>query len=138
VIPQGSAVINTAYFDSLVDRLNSAVDISDLQDTVDDAFGSLSAHKAAVMAQIEALAPFLALLNPPTIDPSKIVTWITSLITTQIAPQVQVYTQYATEIAMLTSKVGELTSAVSAAEQRLKDKAATIGGTLPSISIPSF
>lgn len=138
MIAQGSEIVNTAYFDKLIDRVNSATSTAELQSHVNDAFGSLSAHKSAVLAQIEYLTPYLALLTLPAANPAEIVIWLGKLVTSLVAPQVAAAATYATQLTTLTAKVTDLTSAVQSAEQRLKNKAEQAGNTVPSITIPAI
>ena len=134
---QGSEIVNTAFFDGLVDKVNSATSTAELQKHVNSAFGALSAHKAAILTQVENLAPWLELLSLPAANPAEIVTWLGKLVTAQIAPQVAAATTYAAQVTATVSKAAELATAVRNAEQRLKEKAEAAGQTVPAITIPA-
>lgn len=137
MIAQGSEIVNTAYFDGLVARVNAATSTAELQSHVNDAFASLSAQKAAVTAQLTSLAPYVELLTLPAANPAEIVTWLGKLATSLVAPQVAAATTYTAQLSAMTAKVADLTAAVQSAEQRLKDKAAQVGNSVPSITIPA-
>lgn len=134
---QGSQIVNAAYFDGLVDKIDSATSTAELQKHVNSAFGALAAHKSAALAQVSALAPYLELLTLPTANPTAIVTWLQKLVAAQIAPQVAAATTYAAQITATAAKVTALTTAVQNAEQRLKAKAEAAGQTVPPITIPT-
>ncbi|PTR08916.1 MULTISPECIES: hypothetical protein [unclassified Novosphingobium] len=131
MIDQGSVTINTAYIDRLIDRINAAKNPVDLQARVDEAFAPVAAQLAHVRELIERLAPWLALLEAPIADPTKIVSWIKDMILAQVQPQVQAYYKAVAQVAALSAKVAELESAAQAAAHRFSH----VPITVPEISL---
>jgi hypothetical protein len=124
--PQGSTTLNTAWIDSVIAQVNAIQSCGGLQGVVDDAMGSLSAVKAAIEAEMAAIAPILALLTAPGANLSALATWIGNYISHVLAPQYAPYTTYVTQLTLLITKVGQLTAAIAAAEARILNCSITI------------
>jgi hypothetical protein len=124
VVPQGSAILNTAYFASLTQAINGAGSCAELQALATEAIASLNANKAAVNAQIADLAPMLALLTAPSADPTAIVTYLTSLITNFLTPMLKPSITYATQLTQLSTQIATMTAAITSK-----------AGSFPSCSI---
>lgn len=116
--PQGSAIINQAWFDKTTAELNAIDKCADLQAIVNAAFATLSAEVAAVRAQIAALLPLLTL---PT-SLGAIISWISSFGTGLTAP----YLKYVAQLAQLLSNIATLTAAATAAAGRILNCAITV------------
>jgi len=115
----GATIINTAHIQALIDKIDTATNTDDLEAYAQEAIKPIEDQIAWIRYYIELLAPLLALLNPPTIDPGKIVTWITDLIAAQIAPQVVAYHNYVEQLATITAKLDQVRSAVNNAQARI-------------------
>jgi hypothetical protein len=122
----GATLINTAQIQALIDKINTATNTDDLEAYAQEALAPIENQIAWIRYYIELLAPLLALLNPPTIDPAKIVTWITEFITAQIAPQVEAYGHYVEQLATITAKLDEVRAAANNARQRIEHLASQI------------
>lgn len=126
MIPQGTSLIDTSYFDSLTAQVNGIQGTGaceEVQDIVDAAAASINAELTAIRAQIAKLLPATSL---PSANLGSIVTWITNF----AAPLITAYNNLiATEAAVL-SAVANLEAAVAAAAARLTS--CTI--TIPSIT----
>lgn len=125
---EGTELIAEQYIDALIARINAALNLSDLQQAVEDGVQPITGQLEVIAWEIQMLAPLLALLNPPTIDPTKIVTWITDFIAAQIAPQVAAYHKHVAQLAALTAKVAQIESAVERARERINNAAGQIPG----------
>jgi hypothetical protein len=134
---QGTQIVNTALFDSLIAKINAAKNAVDLTRYVDQVMEPVHAQLSYVQAEIDRLAPFLALLNPPTTDPIKIVEWITKLIGLNIQPQVQAYYSYVSQIALLTAKVTQLEAAIRSAEQKFEGLSLPLP-EIPTVTVPDI
>jgi len=71
--PQGTALVNTAYFSDLTAQINATNVCTELQALVNSIMAMLQAEVTAIKAQIAALLPLLSL---PT-DLGSVITWIT-------------------------------------------------------------
>lgn len=127
-VPQGSATLNTAYFDALIARINGFDVCADLQAAVNDATSSIGDVKAAINAEMAKLAPILALLTAPT-SLGALITWAQNMINGVLQPIYQPYLTYEAQLIALATEISRLTAAISAAEARI---------TSCSISIPTI
>lgn len=118
-------IINNAFFDSAINRINAIGSCGDLQIAVPDIMGPINEQKQAVLDQIASLAPMLALLNPPT-SPTAVVTWAQNFITQFLTPALKPSITYNLELALLIGKISELTDAISAAADRFPNCTVTI------------
>src|SRR5471032_1008985 len=126
--PQGSQLVNAAYFHNLTNSIQAAQSCTQLQDLVTEAFASLGALKAGINAELASLQPLLALLAIPSANPAAIVTWISNFISAYLTPMVKPTITYAAQLAELTALIASLASAISDAEKRFSSC---------SISIPA-
>lgn len=113
------AVINDAYFDTLVERINAIDRPAQLQTVIDSALPSLQLQSEQITASIAQLAPFLALATGPAASPSAIVTWISSFIAASIQPQVQAYNMQVGQLSALGAQIARVTAAIEAAQERI-------------------
>jgi hypothetical protein len=116
---QGLAALNDDFFDRLTDRVNAVGTLDDLSRLETEATVSLGAVTSAMNAQVEALAPILALLTPPAANPAEIVTWLTSFITHFLTPYVRPYAVLAEQISGVATKFAALESAIAAKRSEL-------------------
>jgi hypothetical protein len=116
--PQGTAATDTDYFTALTARINAINGCAELQAVVNEVMASVQAEKNAIEAQLEALAPILALLSPPSID--TIVSWAENLITAVLTPMYRPATTYATQLVQLATAVAGLATAIENAAARLE------------------
>lgn len=131
MLEQGTELVNTDYFDSLIDKINSATNAAELQIYINEAFPSLAAQKTAITAQIKSLAPFLELAKTPSAavlggGANGIVSWITKLISASILPQITAYENYAAQMTLLVEKISKLEAAVSNAANKINATSITI------------
>jgi hypothetical protein len=113
----GSEIVNTDYIDGLIAKVEAATSTAELEAYAADLLQPISGQLAGIQAQIEYLAPFLALLSPPTLP--EIITWVTKLITAQIAPQVEAYTKCVAQAAIIAQKLAQAEQAVEKAKARI-------------------
>jgi hypothetical protein len=115
--PQGSAIINAAYYTSLTNAVNKAGSCAELQQITNTIMQSLEAELAAVAAQQALLAPIAALLSPPS-SPTDVVTWVTSFITNVLVVQYKPYITYASQLTATAAAIVTLTAAINNAASR--------------------
>jgi len=106
MIPQGTSLVNAAFFTASVDAVNAATSCAALNAASSDAVASLEAEITTVTAQISLLAP---LIVSPTDLPS-VLTWIGSV----IAPMVTTHTNCIAQLAELNTRLTTLTAAIAA------------------------
>ncbi len=129
MIPQGSMLVNTKFFEELHRRADSIQTCGELQAFTTETIESLNASLAAITAQMAMLAPILSLLQPPSANPAQIVTWITDFITAFLTPYVKPYATYAAQLPAMTAAIAQLTATLQA-------KASSIDSC--SLSVPSI
>ena len=103
------ADLNTAYFSSLTNQINSATSCAQLQAAVTRAFTSINAFQSAITTQQEILAVLQTLVAALTALGSSPVTGAVLLPFFQ-----QMFTTYATYAAKASALVGEISSLESA------------------------
>jgi hypothetical protein len=113
VVPQGSVILNTAYFASLTEAINAAGSCAELQVLASQAIASLNANQSAINAQIALLAPMLALLTAPSASPTAIVTYLETLISAYLTPMLKPAVTYATQLTDLTAQIATMTAAIT-------------------------
>ena len=131
-LPPCFPILNLEYFTNIQDQI-SAFEVADaaaFQDLVNEVFGQLSLLESTIQSQITFLEPINLLLTPPGIDPSAIVTWITSFINDVLTPLVKPYITATEQLAALAIAIENLTISIEAAEIRLG-----ISIEIPTISI---
>lgn len=121
---QGTGPLDTDYFVALTARINAINVCADLQVAVDDVMASIQAEKDAIEAQLEALAPILALLNPPSLD--EIVSWVANFITAVLGPIYLPYAKYGEELAQLATQITSLVTAIENAAARIESCSITV------------
>lgn len=117
--PQGSSVIDTAYFTNLTGQIHATNSCSELQALVAQAFASIQAGQSAIQAELASLAPILALLEPPSANPGAIVSWITNLISGVLTPMTKPSITYAAQLAAQAGQIASVLSAIEAAASRI-------------------
>lgn len=106
MIPQGTSLVNAAFFTASIAAVNGAQSCAQLTQSSSDAVASLEAEIATVTTQIALLSPLLAL---PTDLPS-VLTWITNF----VAPMALSHTNYTAQLVQLNAKLAALNVAVAA------------------------
>lgn len=105
------SIINTAYFDSQLNRIAASRDCADLTAIGTEMLASLNATIATLTAQITQLAP---LTSVPT-DLSSAISWITAM----IGPIVVSHTNCIAQLADVNTKLTALTAAIAAQQSKL-------------------
>lgn len=116
--PQGSTIIDTAYFTALTASISAANSCSELQVLVSEVSASLAAVESGINAELAAIAPILALLTVPDASLSAIIGWLTSYISNVLTPLVKPNITYAAQLAATAVQITELTAAIAAAASR--------------------
>jgi hypothetical protein len=111
--------INTEWFNAITLQLGAVTTGTELQNLVNQAFGTIGLVNSTIEGQIALLAPLNALLTAPEADPTKIVTWITSFITDFLTPYLMPYTKMALQLTDIAAQVTTLTAAAHAAASEL-------------------
>ena len=116
--PQGSTIVNTEQIQSMIDRVNNITACSELQEVAAEVIASLSAEKAAILAQIANLAPMLDLLTIPT-TPQALLTWAGKYITTILTPYLKPAITYTAQMTAFLAQIALLTAAIEDAASRI-------------------
>lgn len=132
--PQGSLPFNPETFRLLAEQIENAAGCAELQALIEEAMGSAQAVLDGIGAQMAALGPIVALLQAPTTDPSKIVTWIKDFITAYLRPYVQPMLVLPLQLAALVDAIAQLEAAIASASGRLSSCTLSV----PSLNIPTL
>lgn len=111
--------VNTAFFDSLVDKINGIDNPVHLDRLAVHLPATLQAQKDHLAAELTKLAPFLALATLPSPTPTAIVSWLTDLVTAQVAPQIAAYAELTADVAVLPVEIARVVTALENAKSRL-------------------
>lgn len=117
-IPSGG-LINTAYYDSLIERIESCGTCDDLQAALTDATAGVTDQIAGLTQRLAMLGPYVALATAPGANPAQIVTWIQDFIKAQITPMVNASIMIPLQIAQLATLPAEFMSAADSVKDRL-------------------
>lgn len=110
---QGSALVNVQHFKNLTASLKGAESCEELQKLVTEAMRSIAAVEAALVDELARINALLALLTPPSVNLTAIVTWITKLITNFIGPMTKPSITMAAQIAEILAAINDLKAAIS-------------------------
>jgi len=115
-----SGPLNTDYFSQLTAQINSVNSCSELQAIATAALTALNSQLTIITAAEAELAALQVLLTPPSANLTEIVTWITSLISDYLGPQLAAYAKLTAQVAALTAQIAALTSAITSAAARFE------------------
>ena len=127
-LPSCFNLLNLAYFENLLNNMSGVATENELQDLVNTVYNDLSTLQSTITSQVTYIDAMLALLTPPTVNLSEVVTWITSYITNVLTP---LTTPYANMVAQLSA----LTTQVAAIQAKIEEIESLKGWT---ITIPSY
>jgi hypothetical protein len=114
--PQGTGPLNTAYFTSLTNEVNSAKSCADLQAAVTRAFNSINAFKSAISSQQSLLATLEALVTALGTLGSAYTTG--DMLLPIFQQQYTAYASYASKLSALSSQISSLETAISNASAK--------------------
>lgn len=130
-----SGLVNAAFFLAQAERMAVAEGCAELNALISEAFQTVADTENAITAQLAALAPYLALLHPPSDLPS-LLAYINKFIAVFIGPQAAAYALMIEQQAALVIQTALL--AEKAAEAALRFPTCEIAiPTLPGIIIPT-
>ena len=124
--PQGTALVNDAYFAEQQAQAAACAVCAELQTQVNEVMATIQAGKNALTAQLALLTPLVALLTPPGANLGSIVTWITSFITDFLTPYLVPFTNYSLQLTALEAKVAGLVTAFNNAAGNIHGCSITI------------
>ena len=116
--PQGSSLVNAAYFEQLTADVNAIDGCAALQAIVNAAMATLQAEVTAIETQIASLLPLITL---PT-NLGQVITWIANFATPLIKP----YLNYIQQLEQTLAAIAQLTQAIEAAAKRLEHCSITV------------
>jgi hypothetical protein len=116
-----SGPLNTDYFTQLTAQINQCATCAELQALATAALEDLNAQLAVITGAAAAFEALQALLTAPEENLSAIVTWISTLITQYLGPQLAAYAKLAAQVVALTAEIAALTAAITAAAARLEN-----------------
>lgn len=134
MIPQGSVVLNVAYFEGIKSRIETASTCAELNALAAEAVASVSAVSGAIAEQFEKIAPILDLLEIPATNPAAIISWITKFVGSFLTPYVQPYYNLASQVALLQAQLASLIEAIEHAKLALP----SCSFDLPTVEFPSI
>lgn len=137
MIEQGDFIVNTEFFDRMIDRANGVLDCDELNELAKEAIDSVKAQQVAILKQIEDLLPILALLEAPT-SLTAIIKWVKNFIKSFLAPYLGPYQTYLAQLTLMAAKMAELIAAFEAAAGRLTVCKVSVDLTIPTIELPPF
>lgn len=105
--------INTDYFTALTQQINNCTTCAELQLVATQAIGSLNDQLAAIAAANAEFAALQALLTGPAANPAAIVTWINSLISDYLGPQLAAFAKLTAQVTALPIEIAVLTAAIT-------------------------
>ncbi|MRW88875.1 hypothetical protein GJ699_02635 [Duganella sp. FT80W] len=118
MVPQGSALLNLDHFTNLTKSINAVASCDELRVLAADALASIAAVEAGIQAELAAIAPILALLQPPGANLGAIVTWLTNYISHVLTPLVKPNITFAAQLTQIAAQIAELTAAIQSASVR--------------------
>lgn len=116
---QGSEIFNTAYIDSLVKKIDAIDLCSDLQKFEKEVMMEIQGQLNVLEKQLSALSPIADLLESPSVDLAKIVTWISDFIDGVLKPMYQPVVTMTEQVIQYTEAVARLTTAIEGAATRI-------------------
>lgn len=128
----GGQIINTAYYDSLIDRIKSCGTCEDIQSALDDATSGVTDQVSALTEKLAVLQPYLALLSMPGANPGAIVTYLQDLANALIKPYVDAAIQVPLQIAELATLPAKFVAAAEEAKNRIPS--CTINFAQPAVT----
>lgn len=134
MIAQGSALVNTAYFEQLKAEIDGIRSCAELQQWTQNTYASLTATMDGAASQLAVIEPIMQLLTSPEANPTAIVNWITSFITAFLTPYVKPYATYAAMLVAIVAAAAEIESAIQNKSSLFASCSVTVPG-LPTVSV---
>ena len=126
-------MVNADYFTGLKAKISDAQSCDEIQEYANEASAAVTGALAEIGKQLEALAPILALLSPPSASPGAIVGYLTGLITGLVDPIVKPAFTYPSIITGLMAELANINTELTA-----KIAEFNVGSITPcSITMPS-
>lgn len=117
--PQGSDLIDTAYFTALTARVNAIDTCAELQDAVNKAFASMQGQVTGIEDQLAVLAPMIGLLTLNPTDLPGVITFLDTFVTKVLTPYLAPYTTYVAQKAAILVQIADLGTAIASAASRI-------------------
>lgn len=128
--------INTTYYGNLKRRIEGVNSCAALQEVAAEAVAALTKQQEEVAKQLAEIAPMLALLQPPTANLGRIVTWITDFINGFLKVQIKPYYEYQAQLVELSAQLAEVISALNDAKIKFPSCSLTVPSLPPAPSLP--
>jgi hypothetical protein len=110
--------LNTQWFTDLQAQINgyhgsTAAQVPpELQKLIDAAYGDIALLKSTITSQLAFLGPLQALMSAPAADLAKIVTWISSYISTVLTPMIAPIAKYNAQLMAIEGQLAATTAAI--------------------------
>lgn len=117
--PQGSSIVDTAYFDKAIAQINRVTTLPDLNAITAKLLPSIEAQTAGVTSELAALTPALGLLTLNPANLPGVITFISDFVTHVLTPQLKPTITYAAQLTATATKLAELTTAIANATARI-------------------
>ena len=112
MFPQGAGFLNIAYFESLIERINSCRTQSELATIGADIDTTVNAQVAGIAANLAVITPMLSLLTPPT-SPNEVITWAGNVISDFLTPILKPAVSYAQQSTLLATQQAAIAAAIA-------------------------
>jgi prefoldin subunit 5 len=120
--PQGTGLLNAAYFAALTAEINSIDVCAELQAFINEIMATLQAEITAIEAQIAALLPLIVL--PTSLE--AVIAWIAAF----AGPVILAYENYVAQLAAALAQITALVAAIEAAAARIENCAVTVAAII--------
>lgn len=114
-----AGVINTQWFDHVVDELDALSFCPDLQGLADKLMAKIQKLLDSVDKKIQELAPYLELLTNPGAVLVKLGEWVKKFIDAQIKPYVSAYVTLGQQLIAYAQQIVRVVNALNAAAGRI-------------------
>jgi hypothetical protein len=118
--------LNTDFFDSLTAQINECTDCAQLQAVATQSITQLNLQLVQITTSNATFEALQVLLTGPAANPDAIVTWINTLITSYLGPQLAAYAKLTAQLAALTVQIATLTGAITSKASSFESCSITI------------
>lgn len=138
MIPQGTAVINTAYFDNIIDQLNGLSNLEQeacayLQQVIEQVFADIEAQIQSLLDKLQKLIPPLEIFPLPQ-SLQDLITWAEKVAKSIAGPALAAYATVVINITLIATKVAEIQQAI----QSVLSNGLNCSPNIPSFTMPSI
>jgi hypothetical protein len=131
--PQGTGVINVAYYNNAVARFGEINSCEQLTLVIEEVRAAIQAELDGIAAQLEALAPIVSLAEMNLTNLSSVIDFLTGFVDLVLGPLIKPYLTYTAQLAAMSAQIAAVLAAMQDAIDRLGDCDCSV----PTITIPA-